>query len=146
MAAEKRAHEILLFSPLMTDAYFHYTPSQIMFAALSLADRGLAERLIQETFHFVPPTTNNDNTPAVTPLPGLENSGIGRKEGGSKGITTNDERAAIVGPGIRDKVMGTIEACRNMLSTELPERKSHWTSVSGFAPFVSSLDRHRSTS
>lgn len=107
-----------------------------MFAALSLADRGLAERLIQETFHFVPPTTNNDNTPAVTPLPGLENPGIGRKEGGSKGMTTNDERAAIVGPGIRDKVMGTIEACRNMLSTELPERKSHWTSVSGFAPFV----------
>lgn len=132
MAAEKRAHEILLFSPLMTDAYFHYTPSQIMFAALSLADRGLAERLIQETFHFVPPTTNNDNTPAVTPLPGLENSGIGRKEGGSKGITTNDERAAIVGPGIRDKVMGTIEACRNMLSTELPERKSHWTSEAIF--------------
>ena len=105
-----------------------------MFAALSLADRGLAERLIQETFHFVPPTTNNDNTPAQTPLPGSENSGLPRKEGG-KGTMTNDERAAIIGTGIRDKVMGTIEACRNMLSSELPERKSHWTSVSGLTSF-----------
>ncbi|CCC09029.1 hypothetical protein SMACR_03142 [Sordaria macrospora] len=132
IAAEKRAHGILLFSPLMTDAYFHYTPSQIMFAALSLADRGLAERLIQETFHFVPPTTNNDSTPAQTPLPGSENLGTARKDGGGKGQMTNDERAAIIGTGIRDKVMGTIEACRNMLSNELPERKSHWTSESIF--------------
>lgn len=137
MAAEKRAHEILLFSPLMTDAYFHYTPSQIMFAALSLADRGLAERLIQETFHFVPPTTNNDSTPAATPLSGSESLGLSRKEGGVKGTMTNDERAAIIGTEIRDKVMGTIEACRNILSNELPERKSHWTSVSGFfLPFL----------
>ncbi|KAK0664024.1 putative cyclin [Cercophora samala] len=105
--AEAKARRVLQFSPLMTDAYFHYTPSQIMLAALSLADRGLAERLIQETFHFVP-------------MEGNEGDGGG---GDGKG---NEEKARVIGSQIRDKVLGAIEGCRDMLSRELPERKEHW--------------------
>ncbi|KAH6655208.1 cyclin-like protein [Truncatella angustata] len=45
-----RAREILKFSPLVTDAYFHYTPSQIMLAALAMADEGMAQRLLRDAF------------------------------------------------------------------------------------------------
>lgn len=44
--AHARAREILKFSPLLTDAYFHYSPSQIMMAAISMVDQGLVEYLI----------------------------------------------------------------------------------------------------
>lgn len=125
-AAERRAREILRFSPLITDAYFHYTPSQIMLAALSLADRGLAERLVQETFHYVAPPTNSG---ADTPMSG---SGIDAPKKGpaaSRNGGGEQDRATIIGPHIRDKVLGTVEACRDMLSKELPERREHWTNV-----------------
>ncbi|KAI1099330.1 cyclin mcs2 [Jackrogersella minutella] len=49
-----KAHEIsrgiLKFSPLVTDAYFHYTPSQIMYAALAIADEELVQRMMKEAF------------------------------------------------------------------------------------------------
>ncbi|KAK7959165.1 cyclin ccl1 [Apiospora aurea] len=48
--AHGKAREILKFSPLVTDAYFHYTPSQIMLAALAMADEGLVERMLREAF------------------------------------------------------------------------------------------------
>ncbi|KAK7911669.1 hypothetical protein PG985_014150 [Apiospora marii] len=48
--AHGKAREILKFSPLVTDAYFHYTPSQIMMAALAMADEGLVERMLREAF------------------------------------------------------------------------------------------------
>ena len=48
--AHDKAREILKFSPLVTDAYFHYTPSQIMLAALSIIDEGLVERFLREAF------------------------------------------------------------------------------------------------
>nr|CDP25874.1 Putative cyclin [Podospora anserina S mat+] len=107
--AEAKARKVLQFSPLMTDAYFHYTPSQIMLAALSLADRGLAERLIQETFHFV--AAEGNDTPGG---------------GGGDNNKGNEEKARVIGSQIRDKVLGAIEGCRDMLSRELPERKDHW--------------------
>ncbi|KAI6781134.1 Cyclin-like protein [Emericellopsis cladophorae] len=44
--AHVRTREILKFSPLMTDVYFHYTPSQIMMAALQMVDAGFADMLI----------------------------------------------------------------------------------------------------
>lgn len=44
--AHARAREILKFSPLLTDAYFHYSPSQIMMAAVSMADHGLVDILV----------------------------------------------------------------------------------------------------
>ncbi|KAK3308408.1 cyclin-like protein [Chaetomium strumarium] len=122
-AAEHRAREILRFSPLITDAYFHYTPSQIMLAALSLADRGLAERLIAETFHYVAPPANNSgaDTPASSgpDAPAPSRRSAPRSDG--------EDRTQIIGSHIRDKVLGTIEACRDMLSKELPERREHWT-------------------
>lgn len=52
--AHARTREILKFSPLMTDAYFHYTPSQLMLAAMLMVDAELVERLI-------PPAVSNDN-------------------------------------------------------------------------------------
>ncbi|KAK8116871.1 uncharacterized protein PG998_005152 [Apiospora kogelbergensis] len=56
--AHGKAREILKFSPLVTDAYFHYTPSQIMLAALATADEGLACRAMLEK---EPPEKMNDN-------------------------------------------------------------------------------------
>lgn len=44
--AHVRAREILKFSPLVTDAYFHFSPSQIMMAALLMADSGLVDTLL----------------------------------------------------------------------------------------------------
>ncbi|PNY29237.1 Cyclin CCL1 [Tolypocladium capitatum] len=44
--AHARAREILKFSALVTDVYFHYTPSQIMLAAVLMVDPGLVEILL----------------------------------------------------------------------------------------------------
>lgn len=44
--AHVRAREILKFSPLVTDVYFHYAPSQIMMAALLMADAYLVDLLL----------------------------------------------------------------------------------------------------
>jgi len=41
--AHGKAREYLKTSALLTDAYFHFTPSQIMMAALMIADKELAE-------------------------------------------------------------------------------------------------------
>ncbi|KAK4183687.1 cyclin-like protein [Podospora australis] len=131
--AEQRAREILRFAPIMTDAYFHYTPSQIMMAALSLADRGLAERLIQDTFHFVaPPETGSgaDTPDPNAPVPAAP-SAAKQKPG--------EDKAAIIGSHLRDKVLGAIEACRDILSKELPERRDHWTNKSFIKTQISPL-------
>ncbi|KAI1336368.1 cyclin ccl1 [Xylariaceae sp. FL0016] len=48
--AHARTRDILKFSPLITDAYFHFTPSQIMLAALAMADEGLVQRMLREAF------------------------------------------------------------------------------------------------
>lgn len=44
--AHIRTRDILKFSALVTDVYFHYAPSQIMMAALLMADAGLVDTLI----------------------------------------------------------------------------------------------------
>ncbi|KAK3359543.1 cyclin-like protein [Lasiosphaeria hispida] len=122
-SAERRARDILRFSPLVTDAYFHYTPSQIMYATLSHADRGLVERLIQETFHYVaPPTNSGPDTPTAS---GDASTPATSRRDTNKGDDNN--KAAIIGSYIRDRVLGTIEACRDMLAKEMPERREHWS-------------------
>lgn len=68
--ARARARDILKWTPHFTDAYFHYTPSQMMLAALSLADRGLAERLLHDTFHHdaarpLPPAVEQERMAAA---------------------------------------------------------------------------------
>lgn len=45
-AAHARSREILKFSGLMTDVYFHYAPSQIMMASLLMADAGLVDIML----------------------------------------------------------------------------------------------------
>ncbi|KAK4096725.1 cyclin-like protein [Parathielavia hyrcaniae] len=133
-AAEHRAREILRFSALMTDAYFHYTPSQIMLAALSLADRGLAERLITQTFHYVAPPPLSDNsgvdTPATSGPDALSNNtkkAAAPRSHNNNNNNSGQDKTQMIGSQIRDRVLGTIETCRDLLSKELPERREHWT-------------------
>jgi hypothetical protein len=100
-SSKLKALAILKFSALVTDAYFHFTPSQIMYAALALADRELVERLLQDTFHRA--------------LTSLENgSGGGKKKG--------EPSAAVFGADVLERVWTTIDACAEMLAQEPPER------------------------
>ncbi|KAH7032702.1 cyclin-like protein [Microdochium trichocladiopsis] len=46
--AHMNARGILKFSPLVTDAYCHFTPSQIMFGALAITDRELVEYMMNQ--------------------------------------------------------------------------------------------------
>ncbi|OIW29341.1 cyclin-like protein [Coniochaeta ligniaria NRRL 30616] len=111
-SAHSRAREILKFSPLVTDAYFHYTPSQIMLAALSLADQELAERVVHETFHH--PALSDGAAAAPT----RENR---------KGAAAAGERARLVGAEMRDRVLEVVNACREVLAKEPPERMTaYW--------------------
>jgi len=48
--AHGKAREYLKTSALLTDVYFHYTPSQIMMAALLIADQELTSLYIQSKF------------------------------------------------------------------------------------------------
>ncbi|ROV89613.1 hypothetical protein VPNG_10147 [Cytospora leucostoma] len=95
--AQTRGREILKFSPLVTDAYFHYTPSQIMLAALSIADHGLFERMIELTF----PSHSNEQAGGNT-----------------------DHKAEAVTQIIKEKTISTVLACKEMLLQEPPERIS----------------------
>ena len=47
------AREVLKYSSLVTDAYFHYTPSQIMMAALMIADSELVDMLFEGSSELV---------------------------------------------------------------------------------------------
>ncbi|CAK7218279.1 hypothetical protein SBRCBS47491_003456 [Sporothrix bragantina] len=113
--AHRRAREILKFSPLVTDAYFHYSPSQIMFAALWLADRALVERLLLgETFH----RPGGSGDPATTATPILPGGGNASKK--KKNEAAEWER--VNGAEVRDRVMAAIQACSELLAAEPPER------------------------
>lgn len=117
-SAHSRAREILKFSPLVTDAYFHYTPSQIMLAALSLADRELAERVVHETFHHPPPPPPSEAAASAAPT----------KENNRKAAAAAaGERARLLGAEMRDRVLEVVNACRDMLAKEPPERMTaYW--------------------
>ncbi|KAL6879981.1 cyclin-like protein [Trichoderma longibrachiatum] len=112
--AHAMARDILKFSPLLTDAYFHYTPSQIMMAALLMVDRELVDILI----------------PAAQP--GDEDS---------QHVTSHAE--------MRDKIMKTIESCRDMLEKEPPQRmKEYWETpelVKSLKPLRKKLQKCRDT-
>ncbi|KAB5576130.1 cyclin ccl1 [Coniochaeta sp. 2T2.1] len=109
--ASNRAKEILRFSPLVTDAYFHYTPSQIMLAALSLADQDLADRVLHETFHRHPQTEQKSN----------------KSSNSSTSASTSEQRAALISSEVRARVAEAVNACRDLLAKEPPERlTSYW--------------------
>ena len=57
-AAHGRAREYLKTSALITDVYFYYTPSQIMMAALSIADEELFEWYIDTKFPTADPAAD----------------------------------------------------------------------------------------
>jgi len=99
--AHARTREVLKFSSLITDVYLHYTPSQIMLAALSMADSGMAEEMINGAFK-----------------PGHAN--------GHDDASRNEAMTAEM----RQKVTRNIQACRNILEEEPPERmETYWGSV-----------------
>ncbi|PTB63315.1 cyclin-like protein [Trichoderma citrinoviride] len=112
--AHALAREILKFSPLLTDAYFHYTPSQIMMAALLMVDKELVDILI----------------PAAQP--GDEDS---------QHVSSHAE--------MRDKIIKTIESCRDMLEKEPPQRmKEYWETpelVKSLKPLRKKLQKCRDT-
>ncbi|CAK7275020.1 hypothetical protein SEPCBS57363_006464 [Sporothrix epigloea] len=116
--AHRRAREILKFSPLVTDAYYYYSPSQIMFAALWLADRALVERLLLgETFQRPGGT---DPATAGTPIP----PGGGNVSKKKKNEAANWER--VNGTQVRDRVMAAIQSCSELLNKEPPERYTEY--------------------
>ena len=115
--AKLSARDILKFSSLITDAYFHFTPSQIMLAALSIVDRALAEMIINPLFQ--PPTDQDGASGTTTPDSSL----------GSNQPTATISMASMVR--LRDKVMSTIEACRDMLKSEPLGREEYWSTGAG---------------
>ena len=77
-----------------------------MYAALSLADHGLVERLLAESFR------REDDV------------------SGAKPKQSEADKEAIFSASIRDRALEIIESCRAMLNTELPERfTDYWGKV-----------------
>ncbi|POS71343.1 cyclin ccl1 [Diaporthe helianthi] len=105
--AQARGRDILKFSPLVTDAYFHYTPSQIMLAALSMADHDLFERLMQAMFPHQP---NGESNPT---------------------------KAQLFGQTAKEKTVSAVMSCKDMLSQEPPERMAtFWDKPEEVNPFM----------
>ncbi len=129
--AHDRAREILKFSPLITDAYFHYTPSQIMLAALALADAELVDRIVAETFrHAASPPSSSTPADDANGASAAPTAAATKSTGSRKKAELHRER--IMGTDVRDRVMARVEACRHMLAVELPERfTEYWGNVSG---------------
>ncbi|KAG6062262.1 hypothetical protein E4U17_000034 [Claviceps sp. LM77 group G4] len=98
--AHARAREILKFSALVTDVYFHYTPSQIMMASLLMVDAGLVDTLLSDQ------SAKND-----------AEKGAAHGDGQSNGAHAK----------ARERIMTILESCRAMLEDEPPERMSgYW--------------------
>lgn len=115
--AQARAREILKYSPIVTDAYFHYTPSQIMLAALSIADHSLFERLMDATF------------PRHLPDSGTSTPGANGRQADPR------KSALVMGQAIKKKTVDMVQACQEMLLQEPPERLANfWGTVSRAPP------------
>lgn len=104
--AHKRARDILKFSALVTDVYFHFTPSQIMMASLLMVDSALVDILLPRSAEI---ESQNDDGTNETETNAL-----------AKVMITNSY----------EQIMATIEMCRSMLEDEPPERMSdYWGTV-----------------
>ena len=107
--AHVRARDILKFSALVTDVYFHYAPSQIMMAALLMADSGLVDILLPQPAQPTPAEADRDF-----------------------GANTDQ----------REKILAALQACREMLEEEPPERMTeYWGNVSKCSASLPSI-RH----
>lgn len=112
--AHARAREILKFSALVTDVYFHYTPSQIMMASLLMVDAGLVDILLSD-----------------------KSAKNGAENDTEKGAGHGDDQSNGAHAKARERIMATIESCRAMLADEPPERMSeYWGTVSLILAFV----------
>ncbi|KAG5997913.1 hypothetical protein E4U52_002407 [Claviceps spartinae] len=105
--AHARAREILKFSALVTDVYFHYAPSQIMMASLLMVDAGLVDILLSDKS-----AKNGEENNATNDA---------EKEAGHGDDQSNGAHAKA-----RERIMATIESCRAMLEDEPPERMSEY--------------------
>ncbi|KAG6122294.1 hypothetical protein E4U13_002707 [Claviceps humidiphila] len=101
--AHARAREILKFSALVTDVYFHYTPSQIMMASLLIVDAGLVDILLSD-----------------------KSAKNGAENDAEKGAGHGDDQSNGAHAKARERIMATIESCRAMLADEPPERMSEY--------------------
>ena len=63
--AHGKAREYLKTSALLTDVYFHYTPSQIMFASLLIADEDLTTWYLSTKF---PSNPSSSSSPSPDPM------------------------------------------------------------------------------
>ncbi|KAF3760339.1 cyclin-like protein [Cryphonectria parasitica EP155] len=124
--AHSRAREILKFSPIVTDAYFHYTPSQIMLAALSIADHGLFERVMEATFTQRLPTESGTSTPS---------SGANAKGAGPH------NSALVLGQMVKEKTLATVQACKEMLLQEPPERMTEYWGTAEASNLVKPINK-----
>lgn len=87
-----------------------------MLAAMSIADPGLAERILESTFSNLPPHGANGPN-------------------GANGKHTPQEIERIIGLQIKKKTVETVQACKDMLLQEPAERfDSFWTTVCIFFP------------
>ncbi|KAG6057490.1 hypothetical protein E4U32_005098 [Claviceps aff. humidiphila group G2b] len=101
--AHARAREILKFSALVTDVYFHYTPSQIMMASLLMVDAGLVDILLSD-----------------------KSAKNGAENDAEKGAGHGDDQSNGAHAKARERIMATMESCRAMLADEPPERMSEY--------------------
>lgn len=112
--AHAKARDILKFSALVTDVYFHYTPSQIMMAALLIVDEGLVDVLFPKQ--------------AQRRQDGDQN--------GNHHRPTDDEYASQY-----EKIMKTVRSCKTMLEEEPPERMTeYWGTVCSCRDYGLSYD------
>ncbi|KAG6034688.1 hypothetical protein E4U41_006452 [Claviceps citrina] len=112
--AHGRARDILKFSALVTDAYFHFTPSQIMMASLLMADSGLVDVLLPR------PAGGEAGAGAEA------GAGGGLDDEGGPGTGTGTGTGTGIGAAAYEKIMTIIEDCRAMLEDEPPERMSEY--------------------
>ena len=102
-----------------------------MLAALSIVDHDLVERLMQETFPRASSSADISNGDGVL------------EDRDSRKSQIAEEKARAVGAQVRDKVMKSIEACREMLAKEPPERRTYWHEVMRLQFPSPSRARHR---
>lgn len=91
-----------------------------MLAALSIADESLFERMMDATFPQRPPADSATDTP-------------GSRANGQAGLPQIG--TLVIGQVVKDKTVATVQACKEMLLQEPPERMTEfWGTVSSRDP------------
>jgi cyclin H len=109
--AHGKAREYLKTSALLTDVYFHYTPSQIMFASLLLADRDLTTWYLSTKIPH--PHPNSPSLSSSLPSPDI----------------------------VYEKLLTTLQTCATMLSAHPPTSKPSATELSELKQLAKKLQK-----